>query len=121
MVRIVLAGSDHVNFEDASAKIDLVFSEGLEELIENFASNLSGLVDAVITVVNNLWFNNWHDIGCLAFAGIFGKNLAVGGNGLVGRGEDVALGIQTDFEGAAPFGKTESHLVVFLQALIETV
>ena len=40
---------------------------------------------------------------------------------MVGGGEDFAVFIKADFEGGAPFGEAEAHLVIFLQTGGEAV
>ena len=72
------------------------------------------MVDTIIAVIDNFGFDNWYDIGDLTFTGVFSEDLAVFGDSFVGRGEDIAVTTETDFEGGAPFGKTETHLIVFL-------
>ena len=47
--------------------------------------------------------------------------MAVDIDGGVGGGENVAVFIKTNFEGGAPFGETEAHLIVFAEAVGEAV
>ena len=74
------------------------------------------MFDIVVAVVDDFWFDNGDNAGFLAFQGVLGENLAVDLNGDIGRSQDVALVVETDFEGGTPFGETETHLVVILES-----
>lgn len=61
-----------------------MFSEFLEEDIEDVASDFCGLVDSVVTVINDFGLDDGNDIGGLAGFGIFCEDCAVFLNGTVG-------------------------------------
>lgn len=90
-------------------------------MVENFGGNFGGFVDIVITVVDDFGLDDGDDAGLLAEISVFCEIVAVLSNGFVGRGEDAAILTHTEFEGGAPFGEAEAHLIVFGEAAVETV
>ena len=80
----LLAGENHVTFENAGAKVDVVFGEFLEENIEDVASDFCGLIDGIITIIDDFGLDDGDDIVGLAGFGIFCEDCAVFLNGVVG-------------------------------------
>ena len=66
------------------------------------------MVDAIITVVDYFGFDNWNKTGRLTGAGILSKNATVFGDGVISGSKNVALFVEMDFKGSAPFGETKT-------------
>ena len=79
------------------------------------------MLDVIVAVVDDFGFDDGDEAGLLAGFGVSREGLAVLVDGVVGGGEDVATMIDAEFEGGAPFGETEAHLIVFGEAGIEIV
>lgn len=92
----------------------MAFFELGKEAVKDFGGNFGGLVDVVAAVVDDFGFDNRNKAGGLAFGGVFGEAGTVFGDGVVGGSERGTGVVEVDFEGGAPFGKAQAHLVVFL-------
>ncbi len=75
------------------------------------------MVDGVVAVVDEFGLDDGDDAGFLALISIFSEDVTVGGDGGIGGGEEVTLVVEANFKGGAPFGETEAHLVVFVEAI----
>ena len=95
--------------------------QGAEESAEDFAGNFGRLPDVIVAVVDDFGFDDGDEAGLLASFSISREDLTVLIYGVVGGGEDVAILIDAEFKGSAPFGETEAHLIVFGKAGIEIV
>lgn len=84
-------------------------------------SYFGGLVNSVVTIIDDFGFYDGDNIGGLTPGGVFGEDFAVFFDGVVGGGEDFVFVVETDFKSRAPFGESEAHLIVFLQSSGETV
>lgn len=98
----------------------MAFFQFGKEAVENFSGGFSALMDVVKTVVDDFGLNDGDEAGGLAFFGIFGEASAIFDNSVVSGGERVAVVVEVDFESGAPFGETQTHLVVFGEASVET-
>ena len=65
--------------------------EFFEEDIKNMTGDFGVFLNGIVTIIDEFWFNDRHEAGILAIAGIFGENTTVFSDGVVGGGEDVAL------------------------------
>ena len=79
------------------------------------------MVDIIVAVVDDFGLDDGDDAGSLAFGGVFGEDVAVLGDGVGGGSNNIALVVEADFEGGAPFGEAKAHLVVFAQACGEII
>ena len=79
------------------------------------------MLDGVETVVDDFGLDDGDETVTLTGTGIFGEVGAVSFNSFIGRGENDAIIIETNFEGGAPFGEAETHFVIFGEARVERI
>ena len=92
----------------------MTFFEFGKETIEDFGGGFGRLMNVVVAVVDDFGLDNGNEAGGLAFFGVFGEASAVFGDGVVGGGERSAGVVEVNFEGGAPFGEAQAHLIIFL-------
>ena len=79
------------------------------------------MLDVIVAVVDDFGFDDGDEAGLLAGFGVSREGLAVLVDGVVGGSENIAILIDAEFEGGAPFGETEAHLVILGETRIEIV
>ena len=90
-------------------------------MVENLGGDCGGFVDIIVAVVDDFGLDDGDDASLLTGKSVFREIVAVLGDCFIGRGEDVIILINTEFEGGAPFSEAEAHLVVFSETVVETV
>lgn len=65
----------HVGLEQETLEEESLFMEGLDNLSEDSLGDISANFNAVITVSEDFWLNNWHKSIFLADGSVSGKGV----------------------------------------------
>lgn len=84
---------------------------------ENFLGNESALLDTVITILKNLWLDNWSKSVLLADRSVSGKSVG----GLSNSGISRASSCWVDLENGSPLGESASKSIVFSASFAESI
>lgn len=96
---------DHVGLEKATAEVDMTLLELLEDSAEDAVSDGGALFDRIITILEDVGFDNWNDASELTFFGKVSEKLSVA------LDSDEARLIFGNMKLSAPFGKAEMVII----------
>lgn len=107
--------ADHVWFEEDTLEEDVLVIKSLEGGGEDLLGDALGSFDAVVTIWEDFWLNNWADTVLLADGGIASE-----GPGDFTDGE-LTWEVSGDFDDVSPFGETEAQGIVLFATFGEVI
>ena len=96
---------------------ELVLNNSTLHSLVNFFRNLGALLDGVVSVLKNLWLDNWSKSVLLADRSVSGKSVG----GLSNSGISRASSCWIDLENGSPLGESASKSIVFSASFAESI